>query len=485
MSQRAATAFLLFCLAGSLTAKDRLNVLFIAIDDLRPTLACYDDPVAQTPNIDRLAASGTTFLRAYCQEAVCNPSRASIITGLRPDTTKVWGLSSHFRDAVPDVVTLPQLFKQAGYTTKAIGKIHHGSGKASKDPRSWSKPQELEFVRDPTLRYALPDNLSGKGLKRASTESAPVSDNHYTDGRVCARSIAVLNELTAHAPPFFLAVGFRKPHLPFCAPMKYWDLYDEEDIPPLTNPERPVGAPELATRSWLELEGYSDIPNNGPIPEATIRRLRHGYYACVSYVDALVGRLLVELDRLKLRDKTVICLWGDHGFHLGEQGIWTKSNNYELSTRVPLILSAPDQQSPGSRSNALVELVDVYPTLAAACDLEQPPGLEGLSFLPLLHDPDRDWKKAAFSQFPRDRKKNRHKGQGHIMGRAVRTAGHRYVEWRDLKSGDILARELYDLRKDPLEMTNLAQRKDRSTIRARLSDRLARGWQAALPPERD
>src|SRR6056297_722987 len=257
----------------------RSNVLFIAIDDLRPTLGCYGDPVAATPNIDRLANRGTLFHRAYCQQAVCSPSRLSLMTGRRPDTIRVWDLRAHFREAIPDVVTLPQHFKNHGYHTQSLGK------------------------------------------------------------------------------PFFLAVGFRKPHLPFCAPQKYWDLYDCAQIPLSVEDKHPQDAPELATRSWKELEGYTDVPDDGQLSADKIRELRHGYYACVSYVDALVGRLLDELEKLKLAENTVVVLWGDHGYHLGEQGLWTKANNYELSTRVPLLVAVPGQARTGVKSNALVEFV--------------------------------------------------------------------------------------------------------------------------------
>ena len=459
-------------------SEGRLNVLFLAVDDLRPLLGCYGDKVALTPNIDRLAKRGIVFNRAYCQQAVCGPSRLSLMTGRRPDTTRVWDLKTHFREALPDVVTLPQHFKNHGYITRSIGKIYHGGGKASRDKPSWSKAAIHAEVRDPKVRYASVVNLKGNGLKRSAAESADVADNVYIDGIVCDQSMKALRGLQQEGKPFFLAVGFRKPHLPFCAPKKYWELYAREEIPLPLSSMHPELAPELAVRSWKELEGYSDIPADGNVTVEKVRQLRHGYYACISYVDALVGRLLDELRTLRLEENTVICLWGDHGFHLGEQGLWTKANNYELSTRVPLILSVPGQENPGSRTDALVELVDVYPTLVEACRLSAAKGLEGTSLMPLLSRPERSWKRAVFSQYPRSRTGHRHRGHGDIMGYAVRTKNYRYVQWRDWKTGKTLTRELYDQRRDPLEMQNIAGFESQAVVVQRLEKILAGGWRS-------
>ncbi len=456
------------------------NVLLIAIDDLRPALGCYGDEVAVTPNIDRLASRGTVFKRAYCQQAVCSPSRLSLLTGRRPDTIRVWDLGTHFRAALPDVVTLPQHFKKHGYHTQSIGKIFHGSGKPSKDPPSWSVEPQYDSVRDPKLRYALPKNLQGKGLKRAAAESADVADNTYLDGIVCDTAISTLGALKKSKRPFFLAVGFRKPHLPFCAPRKYWSFYDRAKIPLPTSDRHPQDAPELATRSWNELEGYTDIPNDGKLTTEKVRELRHGYYACVSYVDALVGRLLDELTKLKLAENTVVVLWGDHGLHLGEQGLWTKANNYELSTRVPLIVSVPEQSKTGA-SNAFVEFVDVYPTMADICGLDAPDGVEGVSFKPLLSHPDQVWKEAVFSQYPRARTGNRHRSHGDIMGYAMRTRRYRYVEWREWDSKKIVARELYDHESDDEETRNIANDSKYGDAIQVLAGTLDFGWKSALP----
>lgn len=460
------------------------NVLFLAIDDLRPALGCYGDETAVTPNIDKLAARGMVFLRAYCQEAVCSPSRLSLLTGRRPDTIRVWDLKTHFRETLPDVVTLPQHFKQHGYHTQSIGKIYHGNGKPSKDPPSWSVEPKYDKVRDPVLRYALPKNRQGKGLKRAASEAAEVPDSTYTDGVVCEEALRVLPKLKAKSQPFFLAVGFRKPHLPFCAPKKYWERYDRSEIPRPATTEHPKGAPELAVRSWRELEGYTDIPQNGELSQEKVQELRHGYYACISYVDALVGRLLDEIERLGLKENTVVVLWGDHGYHLGEQGLWTKANNYELSTRVPLILSVPEAKHPGAKTEALVEFVDLYPTLADVCGLAAPEGVEGISLKPLLRNPNRSWKRAVFSQYPRPRQGHRHKGHGDIMGYAVRTKRYRYVEWREWDSKMIVARELYDHETDPHEMQNLADHPEKQKSQRQLAETLSQGWKSALPANR-
>lgn len=452
---------LLCSLSLGLDAQAAPNVLFIAIDDLRPALGCYGDKTAISPNIDALAKRGATFTRAYCQLAVCSPSRLSLLTGLRPDTIQVWDLKTHFREAKPDVVTLPQLFKNHGYHTRSIGKVFHGSGKPSQDPISWSVKPLYDYFRDPKVRYATPENLKGTGLKRAASESAEVPDNTYIDGIICDSALKALKELKGQKRPFFLAVGFRKPHLPFCAPKKYWDLYRREDIPPPVSNSHPKGAPELAVRSWKELEGYTDIPEDGELTKAKIQELRHGYYACVSYVDAQIGRLLRNLP-----GNTVVALWGDHGFHLGEQGLWTKANNYELSTRVPLIVSVPNQRNPGARCNALVELVDIYPTLADLCKLKPSADLEGVSFKPLLAAPNQPWKSAVFSQYPRSFMGPRHRRHGDIMGYSIRARSLRYVEWREWTTQKTVARELYDHAHDPAEMRNVA---DEPAYRNRLA----------------
>lgn len=458
------------------------NLLFIAIDDLRPALGCYGDPIAITPNIDRLASQGTLFNRAYCQLAVCGPSRLSLLSGRRPDTIQVWDLKSHFRETLPDLITLPQHFKNNGYYTRSIGKIHHGSGPPMKDPPSWSEEPLYDSGRKHEWRYASAENRAVVTLKRSSVEGENVPDSTFVDGLVCDAAEDALATLKEQKQPFFLGVGFRKPHLPFVAPKKYWDLYDREDIPkPITN-SHPEGAPEFAVRTWNEIEGYTDIPINlAEITPEKIQELRHGYYACISYIDTLVGRLLDKLDELDLANDTIICFWSDHGFHLGEQGLWTKANNYELSARVPLIISAPGQSHPGSASNALVELVDLYPTLAELCGLTLSPDLEGLSLVPLLEDANRPWKSAAFNQYPRDFTEIKHKRHGDVMGYSIRTNRFRYVQWREWTSGKIHVHELYDHQNDPNEMKNLAGQPEYISTLIQHQRLLDAGWKGALP----
>ena len=468
------------------------NVLFIAVDDLRPALGCYGDTTAVTPHIDRLASRGTVFQQAYCQQALCSPSRLSLLTGRRPNTTKVWDLATHFREALPETVTLPQFFKQNGYQTQGIGKIFHGNGKPASDPPSWTHEPLLATNRDPKLRYALAKNLKGSGLKRRATESADVPDDTYIDGQVCEAAIKRLTDFKVTNKPFFLAVGFRKPHLPFCAPQRYWELYERDDIPRPVHPNHPMNAPELATRSWKELEGYTDIPTDGNLTSTKIQQLRHGYYACVSYIDAQIGRILKHLSGLNLADNTLVVIWGDHGFHLGEQRLWTKANNYELSTRVPLIVALPNKTQGSNTTkgtgntttcNKLVELVDLYPTLVETCGLTLPSGLEGTSFSPLLKDPEQAWKPAAFSQHPRATTSNRHRNHGDVMGYAVRTPRYRYVEWRQWKSGKVVARELYDYSNSDSETENCIGSAQYTQAQQQLERILAAGWQHAKPPK--
>ena len=475
-----------------------MNVLFIAVDDLRTALHCYGDPNAITPQIDRLAARGMVFERAYCQQAVCNPSRASLMTGMRPDTIGVWDLKSHFRQelpreradlpqfstgthfrsAQPDVVTLPQHFMQHGYHARAVGKIYHGSPELE-DPVSWSAPALLNVTMRRDESYVLPENhnppaLSWPGPKMAATECADVDDSAYGDGKVADAAIEILAELKDG--PFFLAVGFRKPHLPFSAPQRYWDLYDRETIASPDYAQKPVGIPDYAWHNSGELRGYADIPKEGPLPEDLIRKLRHAYYACVSYMDAQVGRLLDALDTHGLTEKTAIILWGDHGYHLGEKALWGMTTNYELDTRAPLILSVPGQPNTGGHSRALVEFVDIYPTLADACGLPILDHLEGVSLLPLLGDPERAWEQAAFSQFPRPWT---YKGQPEVMGYTIRTADYRYTEWQDFQTRDALACELYDHRQDSAEVHNIADDAGYEAVLNAHRDILRAGWRAA------
>ena len=462
--------------------KRRLNVLFIAIDDLRGNVGCLGDKIAATPNMNKLAQRGTVFLNAYCQQAVCNPSRASVITGLRPDTLKVWDLKTHFRQHHPDIVTLPQYFKRHGYYTQSFGKILHGQGAPSTDPPSWSAEPVWDHCtkRD---QYVLPENRPGdQSGKQAASECADVPDEAYIDGKVAARAVEKIKELAENERAFFLAVGFRKPHLPCCAPRRYWDRYErktfENENWPALN--RPQNGPDIALHNWKELRGYTDIPDIGAVPPEKAAEVRHGYYAATSYTDAQIGRLVNALDRCGLRKNTIICLWSDHGFHLGEHTIWCKTSNYEFDARVPLILSAP-QKEKGQVCRRLVELVDMYPTLVELAGLSLPGGLEGTSMVPLLEDPNRSWKKAAFTQFPRPAY---YKKNFNVMGYSMRTEQFHYIEWIDVKKKQPVAIELYDHLLDPYELKNLAAQKEQTPTLNQLHKLLEDGWKAALPNRR-
>lgn len=494
----------------SLLPRKRPNILFIAVDDLRPELGCYGDPHIKTPNIDRIAGNGITFTQAHCQSAVCNPSRASLMTGLRPDTIKVWSLRDKFRDTVPDVVTLPQYFKKNGYHTAAIGKIYHND---IPDPPSWSEPKiHLNgFPFDPDAGYINKENLDIQAKNKESfmkrgeagytyvwydrfgyfytkanaTEIGIGPDNAYYDGLQTDAAVKKLSQLNKRGQPFFFAIGYYRPHLPFNAPKKYWDMYDPEEIPLAENDFMPRSAPDMAINNLRELRGYKDFkgikhPKDGTLSEEEARHLKHGYYASVSYVDAQVGRLLDQLDELGIRDNTIIVLWGDHGWKLGEHNSWCKMTNYEIDTRVPLIISTPGTKHSPKKSDRLVEFVDVYPTLCDLAGLPIPEKLEGLSTAPLISEPDQPWKKAVFSQFLREGIWVAPDGREY-MGYAIRTERYRYVEWIDWETKALKARELYDHDSDPMENINIADRTENSELVQQLAAQMKNGWKAALP----
>ncbi len=445
------TVFIL-CGGRSIAAErdERLNVLFLAADDLRVELSCYGDTPALTPNIDRLAARGTLFNRAYCQQAVCNPSRASLLTGLRPDTLRVWNLTTHLRETHPDVVTLPQHFKQHGYHTRNIGKIFHNwRTEIQGDPVSWSVPAVMHFNTHGADRPLISFREPPRNFAAAPRcESIDVPDTAYFDGRIADLAVQAMREIKDE--PFFLAVGFWKPHLPFNAPKRYWDLYDPAKLSLPPNPDPPKNVPEIALHNGRELLG----DNGRELTDKEVLQLRHGYYAATSYLDAQVGKVLDELDRLGLRDNTVVVFWSDHGFHLGEHDLWCKTSNFELDARVPLIIAAPHAKHRGVKTDALVELLDLYPTLVDLCGLPAVKGLEGVSLKPVLDDPTAAVKPAAFTQHPRPAY---YKGEPEAMGCSVRTSGYRYTEWRGFRTGRVMARELYDHKTDPRETRNMVE----------------------------
>ena len=475
-------------LNGAPAAGDRPNILFIAIDDLRPELGCYGTDEVQSPQIDQLANEGVLFSRAYCQFAVCNASRASIMTGLRPDSVRVWDLLAHFRDLNPDVVTLPQHFREQGYYAAAYGKIFHNP---LPDRRSWDEPNHWPEhartwsveSRERLAEYREKMRADGRTdaairrMRAPATDDEDVPDNVRPDGEIAEQATDAMRRLADGEQPFFLAVGFIRPHLPFVPPRRYWDLYDRDAISLATNSELPVGVPAMSMNTMYELRDYMDFadtppPQGGALTTEQQRRLKHGYLASVSYVDSLVGGLLAELDRLGLRENTIVVLWSDHGWKLGEHRSWCKQTNFEIDARVPLIVRAPHAEANGDICSSLVELVDVYPTLCELAGVPQPEHLEGTSLAPMLEDVGAPGTEAVFHQFRR-----RHAGSEY-MGYAVRTDRYRLVDWIDWNTGESEAVELYDLQEDPAENTNLADSTEYTGVVERLREQMSRN----VPP---
>jgi iduronate 2-sulfatase len=438
------SAFLLACvalaclaapLAGAAAPAPRPNVLFIAVDDLRTSTGAYGDPLALTPHLDRLAAESRRFERAYTMQAVCGPARTAMLTGRLPDHNRSWHNRNLFRATNPDTVTLPQLFKNHGYHTQAMGKIFSGDEREL-DPASWSVPEILK--QDGWKNYALPrGDAPGK---QAPYEAADVPDDGYSDGKLAQLAVDTLDRLKQQAQPFFLAVGFFKPHLPFNAPKKYWDLHDTKKFDLPGEPARVQGAPEPAYHTHRELGGYTGMPKDERLDAAQTRILRHGYYACVSYVDAQIGQVLDALRRLDLDRHTIVVLWGDHGYALGDAGRWCKGTNWDLDTRVPLMIRTPGLAQPGRPAAGIVEYVDVYPTLAELAGLPAPAYLAGRSLVPLLQDPARPGRDFALSQFSRPF----NAGAPETMGYSIRTATQRYTRWVKWPARETIAEELYD-----------------------------------------
>ncbi len=448
---------------GAEPASTRPNVLLVCVDDLKPLLGCYGDPRVKSPNIDRLAARGVLFERAFCNQAVCAPSRNALMTGLRPSSIGIYDLGTHFRRGVPEAVTVAQYFRKHGYRTEAMGKIMHVGHGNFEDASSWTVPhwrprgggyalKESQAVVQRELAAArergVPESRIAGSSRGPPTECADVPDDTYGDGLIAAEAVRRL-EAAAKKPdePFFIAVGFLKPHLPFVAPKKYWDLYRKDDFPLPALRHPPEGAPEFAPTTWGELRQYSDIPATGPLTDDLIRHLIHGYHAAVSFMDAQLGRVLDALDATGLAKNTVVVLWGDHGWHLGDHGMWCKHTNYEQAARIPFIVAAPGVGKAGMKTGALAETVDLYPSLCELAGLPMPAGLDGSSFVAALKDPSAKTKDAVFHVYPR----------GALMGRAVRTARYRLVEWK--KPGDpaeSAVLELYDYERDPSEPRNFA-----------------------------
>ncbi len=462
LSLLAAFAICMPALGSERKGKQPPNVLFIAVDDLRVELGCYGNTLVKSPNIDKLARRGTLFLRAYCQQAVCNPSRASLLTGLRPSTLGIWDLPTHFRQTFPNIITLPQWFRQHGYFTQNIGKIFHNwrQDDYKGDSPSWSVPAVMHYTTHGADKAKVKGKLPPNLTKVPRCEMRDVPDDAYFDGRIANLAIQALRKLKTKSQPFFLAVGFWKPHAHFNAPKKYWDLYDRTKITPPANPNPPKDIPQIALHDSREiLRGFRNRPNGKPRPKE-ILTLRHGYYAATSYVDAQVGKVIDELDRLGLAKNTIIVFWSDHGYHLGEHGLWAKTSNFELDARVPMIIATPNNKG-GQRTDSLVELLDLYPTLTDLCKLPTPKHTEGKSLKPVLDNPKAKVKSAAFTWHPRPAYPKSGRNPK-VMGYSMRTNQYRYTEWRDFNSGKVMALELYDHHQDPQETINIAGKKNLS-----------------------
>jgi iduronate 2-sulfatase len=514
--------FLLLMAINVFAQTNKPNVLFIAIDDLKPVLGCYGSSLIKTPNIDRLAKMGTVFMSNYVQQAVCGPTRASVMTGMRPDYTKVWDLKTKMRDVNPDILSLPQYFITQGYSTQGIGKVY--------DPRcvdkdidkpSWSVPyyktdkKYYGIYGEPAEgRYQLPETkvLVEKYIKEAldngktkaeaneyvqtkikpSVESADVADYAYTDGANVLKAIDILTELKKKNQPFFFAVGIAKPHLPFAAPKKYWDLYKRQDMPLEKFQEQSKNPVAVAYHNSGELRAYTDIPpltsftDQKPygitLPPDKQKELIHGYYAAVSYADANVGKLLDALDSLGLTKNTIIVLWGDHGWHLGDHNLWCKHTNFEQATLAPLIIAAPGIAA--SKTNSQTEHLDIFPTLCDLSGLNIPAILAGKSLLPIMKNPAASVKEYAVSQYTRSSATAENEKQNmadpNAMGYSIRTKQYRYTLWmgngfRSDKPFDkklVLGAELYDYVKDPLETENVVNDKKYKAVAKQMNGKM-------------
>ncbi|GGD04644.1 sulfatase [Hyunsoonleella pacifica] len=427
--------------------KETPNILVFYIDDLRAELGCYGSKTAITPNIDKLASEGVMFNKAYTQEAICAPSRMSTLTGLRPETLGIYSIFTPLRKVHKDVVTLPQLFKQNGYKTISTGKVYHHN---VDDKESWT-----HLYKKPSKRYLKSESLAAietlkaqgkKPLKGPAYEDADVADEAYVDGQIANEAIEVLHEVKNDK--FLLFVGLTKPHLPFIAPKKYWDMHDKSKFE-IPSKEKPEGMYRLALSKWGELKGYHGIPKEDPLNDDITRTLIHGYHACVSYMDAQVGKVMQTLEDLDLHKNTMVVFMSDHGYKIGEYGAWCKHSNVEIDVRVPLIISREGnykKRNAGKVSNALVENVDIFSTLTEICDLENPKS-DGKSLVPVLDKPKKKWDKVATSVFARGK---------NIMGCTATDGKWRYTEWRDSVTHEILGAELYEHKNSLLSFVNLS-----------------------------
>ena len=443
------------------------NVLFIAVDDLRPQLGAYGKGFMHTPSLDALAARGVLFERAYCMVPTCGASRAALMTGLRPSPTRFVNYLTWAERDAPGATTINSQFKNNGYTTISLGKVfHHPEDNVD----GWSEPpwrsrlndyKNLEANRLAVAehRRKYPDDEDVRNLPYGAGEA---EDEEYRDGETALRAIDYLERFSEDpAQPFFLAVGFHKPHLPFLAPKKYWDLYDADEIDLPDNYWAPKGAPQEALHTSGELRAYASIPPTGPVGRATARKLIHGYYACVSFVDAQIGRVLGALDKLGLAENTIVVLWGDHGWQLGEHGMWNKHSCFETSMHAPLLVAAPQAVGvrPGTRVKKLTEFIDIYPTLTELAGIPTPKHLQGRSLLSLMKNSLAAWKEYAVGRFR--------------QGDTIRSGRHRFSEYTNT-DGKMTARMLYDHVADPDENENVAERQANGKLVEELTRQLRR-----------
>ncbi|MCF8227181.1 MAG: sulfatase-like hydrolase/transferase [Bacteroidales bacterium] len=455
--------------SGQDNVNSPMNVLFIAVDDLKPTLGCYGDTLAITPNIDSLAERGLLFSAAYCQQAVCAPSRASLLTSRYPDQTRVEDLQTMLREVSPGIVSLPEYLIENGFITSATGKIFDFRSVDNElDAPSWSVPYRKHYdevyydqqngkpsyyyasafskdtiakLRAEAVELGVDINDHVKEHYHPAVESADVAYDGYVDGAILNAGIELLDELANYSDPFFLGVGFHRPHLPFVAPTKFWDLYDRTDFSMAPYQKKAKNSPDIAYHNFNELRGYTDIPGSGDLDNNKQLELIHGYYAAASYIDHLVGMLIRRLEQLQIADSTIIILWGDHGWHLGDHNLWCKHSNFEQATRVPMVISYPGQPNTGAIADSPVEFTDIAPTLCDLTGIEIPQFFEGESLVPLINDPTAGIREAALSQYPR---------WGGVKGYSIRSKRYRYTKWLN-DDGTVHAAELYDYEADPLE----------------------------------
>lgn len=466
---------------------ERPNILFVLIDDLRPELSPYGAEHMHTPNFERLSQQSVRFERAYTQQAVCLPARISLFSGQYPQTTGVTTLQDKFWQLHENPLTLTRLLRENGYRTIGMGKIYH-----DEQWREWDDWTEMMNISDVLKsRYASPESeaalaelekqaralgLEGKEYRQFvrldAVERTYGSDDRYHDIAMTQLAIEKVRKYAKDETPFFLSVGYRKPHLPFVAPKRYWDLYNREALPVPAQPTSPERAPPIALTEWGELRAFKGIPARGPIHQELAQELVHGYLACVSMIDDQIGRLLNVLEEENLMDNTIIVVWGDHGWKLGDLGMWCKHTNYEIDVRIPLFIRLPKEQTGGSATYHITETIDIFPTICELVGLAIPSGCEGKSLLPVLRNPTAPSDEVAYAEFQRT---------GQITGFSVRTAQFRYTEWIQMKNGEVYATELYDLARDPNESTNIAGLPETASTIATLAPLLHAGPADNIP----